>query len=78
MMLRFLARNLAVRPRKILNLSSDALEGDEDVIRIERYIGRLHGLLQRRKSYATNVRAVNEGRWRPGSRSSRLVESFAK
>jgi hypothetical protein len=55
---------MTLRPRKVFKLSSADYEGDEDVIRIERYIGRLQGLIKYRKTYAANISAVKDARWR--------------
>jgi hypothetical protein len=64
---RNLAQNLATRPCKTARLSSPTFEGDEDVVRIETYLGRLQGLLRCRRTYSANIRAVEQARWRrPG------------
>ncbi len=68
---RCLVQNLVLRTRKTLRLSSPDFEGDEDVIRVERYIGRLSGLLASRRNYNANVRTVSEAHW---ARSSALLE----
>jgi glycosyltransferase involved in cell wall biosynthesis len=53
-----LGQNMLIRPYKVLRRRSASLEGDEDALRIEGYIGRLQGLLQSRSSYEALVRRV--------------------
>ena len=65
--MRCLIQNLVVRPRKLCNRSSATFEGNDDVVRIERYIARLHGLLQRRRTYAATVRAISSRHWLSGA-----------
>jgi hypothetical protein len=56
--------NLVRRPRKVFGRSSPRYEGDEDVLRIENYFGRLEGLLRERCTYAHNLELVAGARWR--------------
>jgi len=70
---RNLASNLLIRPNKVLNRSSSRFEGDNDLVRIQSYAGRLAGLWQFRKEYAQFVRAaqrIANSRRSPPSRPS--------
>jgi Glycosyl transferase family 2 len=60
---RALAQNLALRPERVLFRGSPRFEGDEHVVRIERYLGRLQGLLRCRSVYETNLRMLKSAPW---------------
>jgi GT2 family glycosyltransferase len=57
-------RNLMVRPRKAIWPYAPEFEGDDDVLRIGGYRGRMAGLLKHRRHYAANVRAIANAAWR--------------
>ena len=56
--LRCIAKNLALRPQKVIARSSPRYEGDQDVLRIFGYLGRLEGLLNCRSNYSLNYQVV--------------------
>jgi glycosyltransferase involved in cell wall biosynthesis len=56
--------NLVRRPHKVFGRSSPRYEGDDDILRIENYLGRLEGLLRERHTYAQNLELVAGARWR--------------
>ncbi len=56
--------NLLRRPHKVLGRSSPRYEGEDDVLRIENYLGRLDGLLRERRTYAQNLAFVTGAPWR--------------
>lgn len=49
--------------RKLLNMKS-ANEGDKEILRIEKTIGRINELLKIRSEYEVRIRSVKEARWR--------------
>lgn len=59
-MLRNLFSNLMLRPGKVLNRTSHRYEGDEDIIRIESYLGRLAGLWLYRNQYSEFLRIARK------------------
>jgi hypothetical protein len=59
-----LAQNAVRRPLTILRRSSPALEGDAGLIRFEYQTGRLIELWRCRKDYKSNLRMVEQARWR--------------
>jgi GT2 family glycosyltransferase len=61
---RNLLLNLLRRPHKVFGRSSPRYEGDDDVLRIENYLGRLDGLLRERRTYARNLDLVSDAPWR--------------
>jgi glycosyltransferase involved in cell wall biosynthesis len=73
---RCLAQNLALRPAKVLRSGSPSFEGDEDVFRIECYVGRLIGLLRNRASYRLNNRLVRNAAWNQASAMHRSSTSM--
>jgi glycosyltransferase involved in cell wall biosynthesis len=62
--IRNLLLNLLRRPHKVLGRSSPHYEGDDDVLRIENYLGRLEGLFRERRNYAPNLDLVAGALWR--------------
>jgi glycosyltransferase involved in cell wall biosynthesis len=64
LVLKDLSQNMLLRPRKVFLRSSPKLEGDQDVLRIERYIGRLLALLKSRGTYSSDVRRILQADWR--------------
>jgi hypothetical protein len=58
---RCLLQNLILRPQKMLY--SYEYEGDQDVFRIEGYIGRLCGLLREREGYNRTIRSIINTDW---------------
>ena len=59
-----LAQNAVRRPLTILRRSSPALESDAGLIRFEYQTGRLIGLWRCRKDYKSNLRMIEQPRWR--------------
>ena len=62
--LKNLLLNLLRRPHKVFGRSSLRYEGDDDVLRIENYFGRLVGLINCNREYEANLRAVANAPWR--------------
>ncbi|HEV3470241.1 MAG TPA: glycosyltransferase [Pyrinomonadaceae bacterium] len=65
-------RYLVRRPFRLLLSPLFAFEGDYHIIWVERQLGRFRGMLERRRTYDRDVRAVREAAWRrppPGPRA---------
>ena len=70
--LRNLLLNLLRRPHKVFGRSSPHYEGDDDVLRIENYFGRLEGLFASAVTTHANLDARGGcamAQYRPGARA---------
>ena len=56
--------HLARHPLKLAQSKFCLFEGDHQVVWLEREIGRLQGLLERRHSYHANLRSIRRAAWR--------------
>lgn len=64
-------RYLLRRPFRLLLSPVCAFEGDYHIIWVERQIGRFRGMLERRRTYDSSVRAVRDAAWRRPAPSAR-------